>query len=172
MLGYPGSGKTTTAKLIHNLTGAEHLWADHVRREMYKHPNYSHAENMHLYTHLNDMTDELLSEGKSVVFDTNFNFYADRQHLRSIASKHNAATEIVWVQADKAIAKQRATKDSHLHSQTRVLGNMSTDHFERITNSQEDPHDDEHVINIEGSKISESYVKSQLQQAGVAIVKQ
>ena len=171
MLGYPGAGKTTTAKIIHKLTGAEHLWADHVRREMYDHPTYSHAENMHLYPHLNDMTDKLLSEGKSVVFDTNFNFYSDREHLRSIAAKHGAHTIVVWVQADKNIAKKRATVDAHLHISTRVLGNMSVEHFERISSNQEDPHEDETVIDIEGREISESYVLTQLNQADVATVK-
>ncbi len=44
MLGYPGAGKTTTAKLIAELTGAVHLWADAERRRMFDVPTYSHAE--------------------------------------------------------------------------------------------------------------------------------
>jgi len=167
MLGYPGAGKTTTAKIIHKLTGAEHLWADHIRREMYKSPNYSHAENMHLYTHLNNTTAEVLAEGKSVIFDTNFNFYRDRRHLREIAQEYGAKTFIIWVQADKNTAKQRATVDAHLHSHTRVLGNMPIDHFERISSNLEPPHVDEQTIIIDGNRISEKYIKEKLSQAGI-----
>ena len=75
MLGYPGAGKTTAAKVIHSLTGATHLWADHERRKLFATPNYSHAENIELYDKLNKTAAELLQQGKSVIFDTNFNFF-------------------------------------------------------------------------------------------------
>src|SRR5262245_4051522 len=90
MLGYPGSGKTTTAKVIHALNGAVHLWADHIRRERFGTPSYTHKENLDLYNHMNELTGELLAAGNSVIFDTNFNFYKDREHLRDIAETHNA----------------------------------------------------------------------------------
>ncbi len=167
MLGYPGAGKTTTAKIMHELTGAEHLWADHARREMYTNPTYSHKENLHLYKHLNSLTESLIKQGKSVIFDTNFNFYRDRQHLREIAGKHGADVQLVWVQAPKDIAKQRATIEAHLHASTRVLGNMPQEHFERITSSLEPPHNDEQVIVIESAKITDEYVKQKLQQAKI-----
>lgn len=167
MLGYPGAGKTTAARLIHEITGAQHLWADQVRREMYKNPTYSHTENMHLYAHLNDMTDQLLGVGKSVVFDTNFNFYKDREHLRKIADKYKTRVVVVWVQADKDIAKQRATVDAHLHSHTRVLGHMSNEDFERIAENLETPRDSEEVIELNGSEITEPILRSKLQSAGL-----
>ncbi len=163
MLGYPGAGKTTTAKIIHELTGAEHLWADHIRREMYKLPSYTHQENMHLYSKLNEMTKQLLESGKSVIFDTNFNFYKDRQRLRDIASNKKAKTIIIWVQTPLNVAKQRATIDALLHANTRVLGNMPVEHFERISNNLEDPRPNEPHIVIKGEKISPEYVREQLQ---------
>jgi predicted kinase len=165
MLGYPGAGKTTAAKLISSLTGAQHLWADHVRREMYHQPTYSHAENMHLYTHLNDVTRDLLADSKSVVFDTNFNFYRDRQYLKTIATNLKADTILVWVQVDKNLAKQRATDDAHMHSHTRVLGRMSDEHFDRIAKRLEVPRSNETVVVIDGSKISEAYMRMMLRQA-------
>ncbi len=167
MLGYPGSGKTTAAKLISELTGAEHLWADHVRREMYKQPTYSHQENLHLYGHLNDVTDKLLAVGKGVIFDTNFSFYKDRQHLRGIAARYKAKTVVVWVKAPKNLAKQRATVDSHLHTHTRVLGHMPEADFERMSGNLEPPHDDEDVIEIDGTTISQTYMEDKLAAAGL-----
>lgn len=168
MLGYPGAGKTTVAKIVHKLTGAEHLWADHVRRKMYQQPSYSHLENMHLYTHLNDLTNELLADGKSVIFDTNFNFYSDRKHLGEIASKQNAQVIIVWVKADKKLAKQRATVDAHLQKHTRVLGNMPIKQFDRISNNLELPRADEKVIELDGTKIDDDYVSQKLYEAGIS----
>ncbi len=167
MLGYPGSGKTTTAKIIQQLTGAEHLWADHLRREMYTLPTYSHQENLELYAHLNKITEQLLSSGKSVIFDTNFSFYKDREHLRQIAAKHGSQVIIIWVQVPKEIARQRAVEDAHLHSHTRVLGHMPREHFERISGNLEPLRSDEPHITIDGTKVSSDYIKQQLQTAGL-----
>jgi len=167
MLGYPGAGKTTTAKIIHDLTGAEHLWADHVRREMYKTPTYSHQENLHLYAHLNDTTDKLLSVGKSVIFDTNFNFYKDRRRLQEMAAKYGAKTVVFWIQAPKKLAKQRATIDAHLHKHTRILGHMPEVDFERMATNLEPPHDDEVVITFDGAQVNEEVVRDKLQASGI-----
>ena len=68
MVGYPGSGKTTAALMIHELTGAVHLWADKIRRERFGQPTYSHEENVELYNHINELTAELLRAGNSVIF--------------------------------------------------------------------------------------------------------
>jgi predicted kinase len=161
MLGYPGAGKTTTARIISKLTGAEHLWADHERRKRFGKPTHSHKENLELYAELNKYTDELLSLGKSVVFDTNFNFYKDRQRLRDIASKHNAATKLVWVYTDKAIAKQRATANSDMQD-TRILGDMSAADFERMANNLQTPQPDEEVIEIDGTQVNDDYIAKAL----------
>src|SRR5688500_5646811 len=103
MLGYPGAGKTTTAKIIHELTGAVHLWADKIRNERFSEPTPSHAENLELYNYLNELTGELLATGQSVIFDTTFNFYKDRQHLREIASRYGAVTQLIWVRTPKEL---------------------------------------------------------------------
>lgn len=169
MLGYPGAGKTTVAKLLHELTGAQHLWADHVRREMYKNPTYSHSENLHLYAHLNDVTDKLLSAGKSVIYDTNFNFYKDRKKLSLVADQYGFKTVVIYVQTPKEIAEQRATIDAHLHKHTRVLGHMPKVDFERMTSNLELPGDHENVVAIDGTKVSKDYLHAQLAAAGIEI---
>lgn len=163
MLGYPGSGKTTTSKVIHELTGAVHLWADHIRRERFGTPTYTHKENLDLYNHMNELTSELLAAGNSVIFDTNFNFYKDREHLRDIAEAHNADCKLIWVNTPKAIAKQRATNGAHIHK-TRVLGDMPAKVFERMSNQLEEPHDDEPYIAVDGTKVSREYIQKLLGQ--------
>ena len=163
MLGYPGAGKTTAAKLIASVTGAQHLWADNVRREVYQKPTYSHKENIELYNNLNKAAQKLLEQGKSVIFDTNFSFYRDRKHLMDIAQGAGARTLVLWVQTPKGLAKQRAVVDAHLHSNTRVLGHMPEDNFERISGNIEPPHDDEEYIELDGTKLTDDYVKQTLQ---------
>lgn len=169
MLGYPGAGKTTTAKIIHELSGAEHLWADHERRERFGEPTYAHEETLKLYGELNKVVEKLLQGGKSVIFDTNFNFYKDRKHLRSIAANNGAKSILVWVRAPKEIAKQRAVVDAHKHHHTRILGHMPESHFERIAEGLEPPHNDEPYIELDGTKIDTDYVRSKLTEAGVAL---
>jgi predicted kinase len=153
MVGYPGSGKTTASKLIHEQTGAVHLWADHERKLRFDNPTYTHEENLKLYDELNSRADTLLAEGKSVIFDTNFNFYKDRMKLRGIATKHGARTVVVWVVVPRELARQRAVHESH-GQHTRVFGNMPLEHFERIARNLQPPRGDEFVVKLEGNDIT------------------
>src|SRR5579875_1407641 len=112
-VGFPGSGKTHVSKWIAEASGAIHLWADRERTELFGAPTHSAEESDKLYTYLNQKTDDLLARGKSVIFDTNFNFKADRDYLRRIAYKYNAETLIIWLTTPTALAKERATHDEH-----------------------------------------------------------
>jgi predicted kinase len=157
MVGYPGSGKTTTAKIIHRLTGAVHLWADHERMRMFTHPTHNHDENITLYAALNTRTRDLLREGKSVIFDTNFNFYKDRKKLRVIAAKEGATTIVIWIKTPPELARERATKQSH-GQETRVWGNMPVERFERIARNLQEPLPGEHAIVLDGTHIDAATV--------------
>lgn len=164
MVGYPGAGKTTTAETIQQLTGAEHLWADAERNQRFVHPTHSQAESQELYDYLNQLTDRLLAEGKSVIYDTNFNFHKDRQKLRRIAQSHDAQTVVVWVQVPKELAQNRATEAEIKHA-SRVWGNMPLEDFERLSNHLQPPRADEHVIKIDGTKVTPEYIAERLHLA-------
>lgn len=161
LVGYPGAGKTTVSRALHKLTGAQHLWADHIRKEQFKGPHYTAQENRKLYESLNHLTDELLAAGTDVIYDTNFNFYKDRQKLRQIAAQNHAQAVLLWVKAPKPIAKERATSGAHKQD-SRVLGNMSEADFERLTNHLETPREDERAIIVDGTKVSPEYLASVL----------
>lgn len=161
MVGRPGAGKTTAAQAICEVTGATHLWTAEIRKERYGRPSFKHSENIAVYDHMNRMAGELLAAGNDVVFDTSFNFYKDREKLRAIADEHNAKTVVIWVQTDKDLAKDRATKDAHLHD-TRILGDMSNEDFERLSHKLEKPRSDETVIELDGTKITPDYVAAKL----------
>jgi predicted kinase len=165
MVGFPGAGKTTAAKVIHELTGAVHLWADHERHELYGTPTYSHEENVQLYDQLNDEASHLLTDGKSVIYDTNFGFYRDRKLMRRIATQQHAAVLVVWVTTPEDIARRRAT-DSSNRQPTRILGdhngNMPLQKFENICTSFEKPQEHEEYIQLDGTKITTQYVAETL----------
>lgn len=160
-VGYPGAGKTTVAKVIHEETGAVHLWADKIRRERFDRPAYSHAENLQLYAHLNELTGELLEAGNSVLFDTNFNFYKDRDHLRHIAVQHGAEVVLVWLTTPRELARHRATEPHH-QDHHRVLGTMSPEEFDRMAANLQPPTPDEHAIELDGSRLTAAEIKQKL----------
>lgn len=163
-VGYPGSGKTTVAQIIAGATGAVHIWADLERRNMFSNPTHNRSESLTLYGYLNNKASNLLHQGKSVVFDTNFNFYKDREHLRQIADEAGAKTVVIWMRTHKDLSKHRAVNDSHQKS-TRLFGNMSETAWNRIAGHLEPPHPDEHAVEFIGEDLQKSEVLRKLDLA-------
>lgn len=158
LVGYPGSGKTTIAKIIKQASGAEHLWTDWERQTMFDQPTHSEDESNRLYDYLNRLTSQLLSEGKSVIFDTSFNFAKDRHNLRSIADKANAETKVIWVTTSKDLSKERALHGGN--TRNNYDEPMTEEQFERIANHLEEPGKDEKTIKIDGTNVdSEDLIK-------------
>lgn len=165
MVGYPGSGKTTVSKYIHELTGAVHLWADHERNKLFASPTHDHDENIELYKTLNQRAKALLQTGKSVIFDTNFNFYKDRKRLRHLAATEGASTAVVWVTTPKNLARERAVEHSH-DQETRIWGNMPLERFERIAGNMQPPTEAEHAIRLDGTQLTRDDIARALNSAG------
>jgi predicted kinase len=159
-VGFPGSGKTTTAKLIAEKTGAVHLWADRERLKMFGKPTHSKQETRQLYDHLNQAADYLLANGRSVIFDTNFNFYKDREHLRQIAAEHGADTVVIWITTPKELAQKRAVEDRNLRNGYEFP--MPVKDFERMAHNLQEPRKDEKTIKIDGTKLDREQAIAQL----------
>jgi predicted kinase len=171
MVGYPGAGKTTAAKLIHELTGSEHLWADHERNHRFPNPTHSHEENLELYAQLNKETRQLLHDGKSVIFDTNFNFYKDRKKLRILAAKENARTVVVWITTPKDLSRDRATTRGH-GQPTRIWGNMPVERFEHISGHLQPPESGELTVQLDGSTLTPKIVANALAELQIPAAEQ
>lgn len=165
MLGYPGSGKTTTARLIRELTGAVHIWEDQKRLETNPHPVFSQSENDRLHTLLNTQTGELLGQGTHVIYDTSFNRREDRRRMYDIADACGATVKLIWLQTDKETARQRATKDT-ASQPTRilatVLGDMDQETFNRLSDKLETPEDTEPYIAVDGTRVTRDYLREKL----------
>jgi predicted kinase len=141
--------------MIQNKTGAVHIWADEERKDMFAEPQHTPEESRELYTYLNARTAELLAEGKSVIFDTNFNFYKDRQHMREIAARHGAEAILIWVTTKPELAKNRAIHDAE-NQPTRLLGDMTPETWDRIASHLQPPSENENVIKIDGREVDET----------------
>lgn len=164
MVGYPGAGKTTVARWIAEHTGATHLWADAERNKLFERPSHSETESSQLYDQLNERTDTLLGEGKSVIFDTNFNYYRDRQLMRDIAARRQAKVTVIWVATPADTAKQRAVHSNVVRNGYDFV--MSPEQFDAIASKLEPPRPDEKIIKIDGTKLDAATVSSLIDTVG------
>ncbi|MBA3758845.1 ATP-binding protein [Candidatus Saccharibacteria bacterium] len=160
MLGYPGAGKTTAAKAIHELTGAVHVSSDKERVELFSSPSFSQHEHDELYEALDNKTESLLRKGISVIYDANLNRLQHRTDKYDIAERTGAQVILVWVKTHKELAKERAAHTSRLHLWPKH--ELPHDMFERIAGLIEEPLKHEPYVEIDGTKITAEYMKERL----------
>ncbi len=160
MLGYPGAGKTTAAEHIQKLTGAVHLSSDEFRSKIFEKPKFSQSEHDTLYAELDKQTTELLSAGKSVIYDANLNRLQHRIEKYDICKRTGANPKLIWVQTPKDLAKHRATDigRQHLVPKNETLSEM----FDRIALIIEEPGPVEPFTPVGGTKITSSYISQTL----------
>lgn len=160
MLGLPGAGKTTTSNELAQLTGAVHLSSDAFRLQMYPKPTYSQHEHDTLYRTLDFVTELLLKNGNSVIYDANLNRREHRNEKYALAKRLHVQAELIWVQVDRAIAHKRALtiEDRSL----RPFGPMPEDMFERISDLFEPPAVEEKAYELDGTKITPEYLRTKL----------
>lgn len=161
LVGYPGAGKTTTSRLIHELTGAVHIWVDHERKKQFGKPTHHPHESQELYRRLNALTEQLLQQGHSVIFDTSFNYAKDRKYMRTLAEKYGADIVIIWLRTPKELAKARALSIDHARD-NQYPAVMSPDQFSHISGHLEPPEEHEQPIMLDGTKITKEYIIEQL----------
>lgn len=159
-IGAPGAGKTAISQIITEKTGAHHLWADAERHRLFKQPTHAKEESDELYRRLNDAAEYLLAQGRDVVYDTNFNYYADRQTMREIAARQRAELVLIWVTTPKHVARERAVGE-HL-TRNGYMMSMTATQFESIVSKLEPPRKTEKIIKIDGTKLDRAAVLAHL----------
>lgn len=160
MLGYPGAGKTTIARLLSELTGAYHLSSDEIRAQLFQKPTFSATEHQQLYEYLDQLTATALEAGQDVIYDANLNRKLHRQQKYDICRRVGAEATLTWVKTPRQLAKDRASHDSrqHLWPQNESADAM----FERIANLIEAPLANEPHLVIDGTKVTASYLRDAL----------
>lgn len=158
MIGYPGAGKTTTAEMISEITGAIRLSSDEVRFKLFPNPTFSQAEHDVVYRTLDAFTEKLLSDNVSVIYDANLNRLSHRQEKYDICERTGATAVALWLRTPRRLAKERAIHESRSHfaPKDETLGSM----FERITEVFEPPIPEEHALELDGTALNEPLVRA------------
>jgi predicted kinase len=158
MMGIPGAGKTTAARLIADITGAKYLSSDELRLKLWPKPKFTQSEHDELYRQLDMAVAYLLQNGKSVIYDANLNRYEHRQDKYDLCKRVKANPLLIWVKADRELAKSRMQERAahHLVPSWETPESM----FERISDILQEPSKNEKTLIVDGAKISVDYLRA------------
>ncbi len=150
LYGFPGSGKTFLARQLCEDMNAAHVQGDRIRYELFEEPRYDRQENEivnHLMTY---MTEEFLTAGVSVVYDTNINTLAARRALRDMARKIKAETVLIWLQIDPESAFSRVVKRDRRKTDDRYAMPFDRSTFETLLSQMHNPGPAEDYVVVSG----------------------
>jgi hypothetical protein len=108
--GYPGSGKSTFAAAISARTGATHLEADAIRRELFRVPRYRAWEGRQVFAELERRAAAALGARRPVVIDT-VNLGARRRRTyERMAARASVPFIAAWLTAPDAVIRERLAR--------------------------------------------------------------
>jgi predicted kinase len=116
------------------------------------------------------LTEEFLSAGLSVVYDTNAMRSADRRVLRDVAAKCKAQPLLVWLQIDADSALTRLNARDRRKSDDKYAVPYSKQGFEEYVRHMQNPVEKEDYIVISGKhtfNTQRSAVMKRLYELGV-----
>lgn len=146
LYGYPGSGKTYVARSLADDIQLAHVSSDRIRSELFASPRYDAQENA-IVTHLMDyMSEEYLTAGVSLVYDTNALRIAQRRRLREIAHKHRAAYLLIWLQIDIETAFARTQQRDRRTADDKYSEPQTRSTFERQVSGMQNPEGEEYLV--------------------------
>lgn len=152
LYGYPGAGKTYFARQICEELQAAHVQGDRMRFELFEQPRYDRQEN-EIITHLMQyMTEEFLTAGISVVFDTNAIRGAQRRQLRELARNNKAQTVLVWFQIDAETAFDRVVKRDRRKIDDKYTMPLDRTTFDSIVSGMQNPSQTEDYMVVSGKR--------------------
>ncbi len=109
MTGLPGTGKSFVATILAKGLDAAIIRTDFVRKVLFPSPKYTGGESRTVYQVAYQVTERLLSEGISVVFDGT-NLREDyRRTLYGIGQRRGAKVAIVLTTAPEELVRERLT---------------------------------------------------------------
>lgn len=146
LYGYPGSGKSFLVRNLAEAIQLANVSSDRIRNELFQNPRYDAQENA-IVTHLMDyMSEEFLSAGVSMVYDTNALRVAQRRTLRELARKHRAAYLLIWLQIDLETAFTRTQARDRRTSDDKYAEPQTKSTFDRQVAGMQNPQGEDYLV--------------------------
>jgi predicted kinase len=146
LYGYPGSGKSYTARNLAGEVQLAQINSDRIRSELFQNPRYDAQENS-IVTHLMDyICEEFLSSGVSVIYDTNALRSGQRRKLRELARKHHAEYLLIWLQIDLDSAYARTQERDRRTSDDKYAEPQTKSTFDRQLNGMQNPEGEDYLV--------------------------
>lgn len=146
LFGFPGSGKSYVARNLADTIQMAHVSADRIRNELFEEPRFDRQENAIVSHLMRYMTEEFLSAGVSVVYDTNALRAAQRRDLRELARKHKAEYLLVWLQIDQDSAFARTQNRDRRTSDDRYAEPQTEETFQRQLSGMQNPEGEDYIV--------------------------
>jgi predicted kinase len=163
LIGLPGSGKTTLAKILQDLTDAVRVSSDDYRLLLFPKPKFTQKEHDNLYAMIDHNVEHLLQAEHSVIYDANLNRKIHREEKYSIAKKYGATTILWWVQTKQEVSKQRRVEEIEHHVFV-PHDETAAEMHDRISELFEEPDAAETYIVVDGHDIKEADIKKKLEE--------
>lgn len=146
LYGYPGSGKSYVARNLAGQIQLANINSDRIRSELFQTPRYDAQENA-IVTHLMDyMSEEFLSAGVSIVYDTNALRVAHRRKLREMARKHHAEYLLIWLQIDIETAFSRTQERDRRTSDDKYAEPQTRSTYDKQLNGMQNPEGEDYLV--------------------------
>ncbi|HSX46063.1 MAG TPA: ATP-binding protein [Candidatus Saccharimonadia bacterium] len=169
LYGFPGSGKTYFARQFCEGVQAAHMQAERIRGELFEQPRYDQQENEVVAHIMNYMTEEFLTAGLSVVYDTNAIKKATRRRLYDMAMHHRATPLLVWFQMDAETAFERNVKRDRRRADDKFAMQLDRSSYEDFLGQMQNPGHGEDYVVVSGKHLfnmQQSAVVAKLRSLG------
>lgn len=170
LYGYPGAGKTYVARHLTDSIQIAHVNSDRIRAELFQSPRYDAQENAVVSHLMNYMTEELLSAGVSVIYDTNLLRVAQRRRLRELAKRFKAEYLLIWLQIDAESALYRTQNRDRRTYIDKFAQPHTPQTFNASITTMQNPQDENYLV-ISGKHnftTQKSAIVNRLYQMGLA----
>lgn len=107
LCGLPGTGKSHLAALLRERLPLVRVASDHIRRVLFPEPRYTPAEHCAVHATCQELVDQLLREGHSVVLDATNLAHRHRQRYYQLAEQHGAKLLILHTTAAPEVIRRR-----------------------------------------------------------------
>lgn len=146
LYGYPGSGKTHFARQMTETLKGAHLQADKIRDTLFEKPRYDEQENMLVDHLMKYMTEEFISAGLSVIYDSNATRLSHRRELRNLANKFKAESVLVWIQIDGDSAQARLTHRDKRKTDDKYAIQYNDRTFQEYIQKMQNPKNEDYIV--------------------------